>query len=93
MHQVRTLPIKAPMIECAGKRNDNWGNEVLEGLENCNDLVIVEAIYHSICLAKFKLNKRMTGKKPGQTEKNKTMESVKEICQWALRTIYRERVP
>ena len=56
MHQVRSLPIKAPMIECARKRNDNWGNEVLGGLENCNNLVIVEAIYHSICLAKFKLN-------------------------------------
>ena len=50
------------MIQYARKRNDDWGNEVLRRLENCKDLV-VEVIYHSLCLAKFKLNKHMAEKK------------------------------
>lgn len=48
--------------------NHDWVNAVLGRLENCNDLVAIEAIFNSTCLAKFKMNKSMTGKKAGPPE-------------------------
>ena len=55
-------------MEWAKERNDNWGNEVLGRVENCHDLVAVEAIHHGSCLAKFKLNRMLSEKKAGRPD-------------------------
>ena len=44
------------MIKCANERKDDWGQAVLDRLGTCIDLVAAEAVYHSSCMADFKLN-------------------------------------
>ena len=55
-HQVHTLPLHNN-IECAKARNDDWGEALLTRLGTSNDFVAEEAVYHSSCMAAFKLNK------------------------------------
>ena len=45
------------IIECAKARNDDRGKAVLTRLGTSNDLVAEEALYHSSCMAAFKLDK------------------------------------
>lgn len=63
---VRTIPILENIITVANKRQDKWGDSVLGRLESCTDLVVVEAIYHSQCMTKFRL-KRSSRRKRGKT--------------------------
>jgi len=50
---VRTLPIRANIIDICHKRNDHWALEVVGRLNSCNDLVAEEAFYHRPCYWTF----------------------------------------
>ena len=53
IHQVRTIELRYKIIYQSEVRNDQWGVEVCGRLQNCNDLVADEAIYHRQCHTKF----------------------------------------
>ena len=78
---VRTIPILENIIAVANKRQDKWGGSVLGRLESCTDLVVVEAIYHSQCMTKFRL-KRSSRRKRGKTVEVQLCENCKSVCVW-----------
>lgn len=43
---VCTLPLRSRILEICDKHNDHWSAQVRSRLENCIDLVSVEAVYH-----------------------------------------------
>ena len=77
------------IIECAKVRSDDWGEAVLTRLGTLNDLVAEEAVYHSSCMAAFKLNK--VGSSVRGTPEDPTMTDVfQHICDWLENTVERE---
>ena len=77
------------IIECAKARSDDWGEAVLTRLGTLNDLVAEEAVYHSSCMAAFKLNK--VGSSVRGTPEDPTMTDVfQHICDWLENTAERE---
>ena len=82
IHQVRTLPIYSNTVQCAKERKDDWGQAVLAQLETCNDLVAAEAVYHSSCMADFKLNKVENSGVRGRPRNCGMTDSFEKICDW-----------
>ena len=76
---VQTLPIRQNLIERAKERNDDWGNQVLEKLLVCNDLVAEEAVYHVSCMNKFRLHTPRSEK----TFKQKRLERYRDNIYFA----------
>jgi predicted nucleic acid-binding Zn ribbon protein len=50
---VTTMKIKETVTTHAEKRNDDWGQVVLAGINSVIDLVAAEARYHTTCYARF----------------------------------------
>ena len=50
---VKTLGFRANVIDCAKQRNDKWGNDVIDRLQNVYDLVAAESKYHRTCAQSF----------------------------------------
>ena len=78
---VQTLPIRQNLIERAKERNDDWGNQVLEKLLVCNDLVAEEAVYHVSCMNKFRLHTPRSEKK-GRPVHMEMMDAYEKVCCW-----------
>ena len=84
-HQVQTLPLHNNIIECAKAKNDDWGEAVLTRLGTSNDLVAEEAVYHSSCMAAFKLNK--VGRSViGRPENPIMTDMFQQTCDWLENT-------
>ena len=79
--KVQTLPIRDSLIKRAEERNDDWGNQVLGKLLTCNDLVAEEAIYHLVCMNKFRLERLNPGKK-GRPVNSTMMDAYGKVCYW-----------
>ena len=86
IHQVWTLANYHSTPECAKERKDDWGQEVLARLRTCNDLVAVKAVYHSSCMAHFKLNKGESSGVKGRPTSPVMSDSFKKICDWLENT-------
>lgn len=84
-HEVQTLPLYINVIEWAKERNDDWGEAVTTQLGATNDLVADEAIYHTTCMASFKLNK-VKGNNVGRPQDPIMGESFERICEWLENT-------
>ena len=67
------------MVEHAEKRDDARGEIVKGRLEPCNDLVAEEAVYHPLCMTKFKFAAD-TDKKQGRAVYTERMDSFEKIC-------------
>jgi len=50
---VETFEIRKTITDCCEQRNDEWALQVLGRLQNCCDLIAVEARYHQSCLPAF----------------------------------------
>ena len=70
------------MIKFAKDRNDDLGQAVLARLERCNDLVAAEAVYHSSCMANFKLNKGGSGGTRGRPRNVCMTKAFENVCHW-----------
>ena len=79
--KVPTLPTRDSLIKRAEERNDDWGNHVLGKLLTCNDLVAEEAIYHLICMNRFRLERLNPGK-TGRPVNSTTMDAYDKVCYW-----------
>ena len=55
-----TIKLCKIVLERAKESGDEWGTKVLAKMESCIDLVAEEAVYHSSCMAEFRLNKKKT---------------------------------
>ena len=77
-----TLPVHGKVIDCTKRRDDKWGKEVLSRVENCIDLVAAEAVYHSACMAEFRLNETETGNNKGRPEDKYMSEAFNTLCEW-----------
>lgn len=82
IHQVCTLPLHNTLVQSAKERNDEWGNIVLHRLESCIDLVAAEAIYHSDCASKFRLQKASEVATRGRPSNSNMFESFEQVCDW-----------
>ena len=82
IREVRTLPLHGTIVDCARKRNDSWGKTVLTRMESCIDLVAAEAVYHSKCMADFRLNETETRKVRGRPNDVGMAEAFEGICDW-----------
>ena len=80
--EVQTLPLHGIVIDCAKQRNDDWGKKVLARMENCIDLVAAEAVYHSKCMAEFRLNQSDVRKVRGRPSDSGMTEAFERICDW-----------
>ena len=69
------------IIECVKARDDDWGKAALTQLETSNDLVAEEAVYHSSCMAAFKLNKVGRSVR-GRPEDPIMTDVLQHICDW-----------
>ena len=69
------------MIERCKERTDDWGDRILARLLLCNDLVAEVAVYHSSCMAKFRL-KSESSKEKGRPEDVITKELFEKTCTW-----------
>ena len=63
-------------------RNDQWGVEVCGRLQNCNDLVADEAIYHRQCHTKFFHKMRASTKSVGRPGDTSMKDIFKCLCDW-----------
>ena len=83
VRHVEVLTMKEKILEQAVSRNDAWGNEVKEVLQDCLCLVAAEALYHKDCSLRF-----LTGKqKPAAPTTSTPQQSSKEdafqrMCVW-----------
>lgn len=66
--EVRSFSFKNQVIECAKKRNDDWGKKVLDRVQTVIDLVAVEARYHNLCCTNFYKPPSSASGKPGRPE-------------------------
>lgn len=78
-YAVRNLSLKEKVIDAAGKRKDQWADEVKLRLSNVSDLVAAEAIYHQDCFTKFFSHTVPTGKRRGRPEADYVVEAMEEI--------------
>ena len=51
--RVETIEVRTTLLQHCEKRNDKWALDVKGRLNNCIDLVAVEAVYHRRCHAAF----------------------------------------
>ena len=86
-HQVQTLPLHNNIIDCPKARNDDWGEAVLTRLGTSNYLVA--EVYHSSCMAAFKLNKVGRSVR-GRPEDPPMTDVFQHICDWLEYTIESE---
>ena len=63
-------------------RNDQWGAEVCGRLQNCNDLVADEAIYHRQCHTKFFHKMGASTKSVGRPGDTSIKDIFKCLCDW-----------
>ena len=70
------------MIKCANERKDDWGQAVLDRLGTCIDLVAAEAVYHSSCMADFKLNQVGGIGLRGKPRNSDMTNAFDKICDW-----------
>ena len=61
--QIRKLPLLNKLLYECESRADEWEREVLGRLSSCIDLVVEEAIYHTPCINKFRLNLQTENKR------------------------------
>lgn len=53
VYSVRKLSMKNSISEFASARNDDWGEAIIERLEDVNDLVAADAQYYNSCMKKL----------------------------------------
>ena len=88
-HQIQTLPLHSNIIECPKTRNDNCGEAVPIRFGTSNDLVAEEAVYHTSCMAVFKLNKVGRSVR-GRSEDPIMTDVFHYICDWLENTVENE---
>jgi hypothetical protein len=54
IRHVETLSLRQDILEICDGRNDQWSTDVKGRLQNYNDLVAVEAVYHRTCINNFR---------------------------------------
>jgi len=64
---VRTLEIRASILNCCAGRADDWTLQVQGRLNTCCDLVADEAMYHQNCFALFVTSHKPFLEETGQT--------------------------
>ena len=57
------------------------GERVLEKLLSCHDLAAEEAVYHNVCMNKFRLN-RLTAEKRGRSINQDMNDAFEKVCLW-----------
>ena len=57
------------------------GERVLEKLLSCHDLAAEEAVYHNVCMNKFRLN-RLTPEKRGRSINQDMNDAFEKVCLW-----------
>ena len=88
-HEVTTLSFKDQILNVCEKQNDQVSKEVALRVASCNDLVAVEARYHTSCRITFvnpektfyhgeNRSKRVSGR-PTENEKQSHFE---QLCEW-----------
>ena len=82
VHQVQTLPLHNSLVQRANERKDDWGQAVFTQLGTCIDLIAAEAVYHSACMADFKLNKIGSSGIKGWPINSDTSNAFQKICNW-----------
>ena len=78
--EAMTIKLCKIVLERAKERGDEWGIKVLAKIESCIDLVAKESVYHSSCMAEFRLNKenrRPTACRPINSE---MVEVFQKLC-------------
>ena len=79
---VETLPIKKHLLECSRERNDEWGDKVQDRLNSRIDLFAAEAVYHIVCMNRFRLTKSTKDKPLGRPIDTSMMENFQNVCKW-----------
>ena len=75
-----TIKLRKTILERAKERGDEWGVKVLAKIESCIDLVAEEAVYHSSCMAEFRLNKENRRPTAGRPINSKLAEAFQKLC-------------
>lgn len=84
-HQVQILPIHDTIVKRAKERADEWGEAVLTRFGNSKDLVTQGAVYHSTCMADFKLNNPNDANSDvsrGRPPNKSYFDAFKSFCVW-----------
>lgn len=91
-YSVRTLPFHANVLAKCNERDDEWGLQVKGRLQDCVDLVAVDAVYHKYCHTVFMSGKKappaITGEKGrrGRPECQEMNTAFLELCEWLERS-------
>ena len=81
-HEVQTLPIRDRFLKHALERSDKWGDEVAKRLQNCIDLVAVEARYHKQCANRFFHENSSQKQGSGRPITVSKIEAFESLCDW-----------
>ena len=88
-HEVTTLHFKEQMLLSCQKRHDQISKEVALRVCSCNDLVAVEALYHTPCRIKFMNPEKIfyseeknTKKLTGRPAENKKVLHFVQLCEY-----------
>lgn len=94
VHTVESLSVRETILEAAGRRRDEWAQQIIYRLASVNDLVAADARYHSQCRLKLYKPPSTTTLKRGHFEPKNITESMeciytflaenKEECQFSL---------
>ena len=82
MIAVETLPIKKQLLKCSRERDDEWGGKVEARLNSIIDLPAEEAVYHIVCMNRFRLIKPTHDKSSGRPIDASLMANFQKVCQW-----------
>ena len=75
-----SINIKNNALRAAENRKDELGEELFGRLTGCNDLVALEALYHSASMTKF--SKKTNSGKNGRPINEEKACSFKILCEW-----------
>ena len=78
---IMRLSIRDKLIKRANERSDEWGERVLQKLLSCHDLVPEEAVYHNVCMNKFRLDRLTAEKREGRINQGMN-DAFKKVCLW-----------
>jgi FMN phosphatase YigB (HAD superfamily) len=79
--KANTLVIKESILSQCEKKNDKWSTEIKSHLQNCNDLVAADAIYHKSCHCRLYFEIK-SDKSRGRPVDDTMNETFLKLCLW-----------
>lgn len=85
VHKIQTLTsnqgksLHQKFVAISVSRGDQWGNQVLDRLNECLDLVSVGAKYHNTCLTRFKRQEKQNNIADLSNDKARNFSA---FCEW-----------